>query len=329
MITKFIILQDLSLNGGTRQALKLYDSDDSFRAAIIKPKKFYNPRFIFNFFKLFYIYKGKFRFTFIDKPLTPSKNNIVISTSYLTLSYVSDISHSNHIHYFQHIELWDLYKSKYFQNYCVKNGYPDGKKIYEIIKLHKSSFFDEYLLRIGLIKNFYTVSNFLKDFLINVNKNQNLKINIMPVAPHIGENLPVIKKKMYTLFFLRGFPYKGDDMVYKLLKSNIFKHKYVVFSHYPKLSKIFFLLKNGINFSIKPSDCKLSKIFNKTNILVNSSYSEGFGSITIEANAYGAKIISSNTGWLVGRFKVNGYRIVKNHRKIDYVKAYKELLCSE
>ena len=327
---KILILQDLSLNGGTRQALKLFDDKDfdNLKIALLKPN-FKNILSSIRFIKnaiIFFIYIKKIiNINFISHKIKATNKLKVITTSKKTLEFIANIDSQYHIHYCQHIEIWKLYESKLFINFCRQKGYPDGKKLSFLIDqfyLNLSSIDKKYLNNISLIKNFYVVSFFLDEFINSINSNCN--IFHQKVYPHINKvNLNLPKEKNSVIFFIRGQKFKGDDLIEKIIFSKRLMNikKYLVLSFIPKKNYLNKINKiSNLSVFVKPSDNQLSKLFSKANLLVNASLSEGFGSLPQEALYYNCNVITSNTGWILNKKQSKRLKIIKKHKVNDYIK---------
>ena len=325
MIT--ILFQDLRQNGGVRQALKLVELDGyiNMNIGILVPNLMdfklimqFAHDVIYFFVKL----KNHNKLIFVRKEMKASKKHRIITTSKKTLNYVCNIESEYHIHYCQHIETWDLYKSNYFKNYCVKKSYPNSSEFFKITS--KKSLFNsndhKYLNKLYLIKNFLTVSSYLKNILLLFNKTASIKI--IKVNPHINLYLKknITKKNNFCLFFLRGHDVKGDDLIERI----IFSHKInrplvIVISYIPNISLLLKLKLFKIKFYVKPSDNKLSILYRNSAVVVHPSLSEGFGSVPQEGIRYNCKVIASKTGWLVGKKSSKDLKIISKHLFSLYV----------
>jgi hypothetical protein len=321
-LNTILILPNLSFNGGTRQALELF-KDGLVDEVAINSKNIKSLKDLYKtLIGLCYFRKHGIKYFFLKKKIKASSSIKIISTSFETLEWVENISSKYHTHYFQHIEIWDLYSNTIFTNFCKIKKYPNGQELYNLVK--KINQFNNYLFKISKIQYFYTVSQFLYDFIQCVNPSASIKIK--SVSPMIRSSTRENKKR-WSLFFLRGFSYKGDDIVYSLIKRSEIENKFVVFSRLPELSDLRLMRKYNIKFSVKPSDKKLSQIFSDSKIVFNTSYSEGFGLITIESQLFKCKLITSNTGWIVSNKNKNkNIKVIKQHQPKHFIEAYNKLL---
>lgn len=325
---KILLLQDLRNNGGTRQAMKLVETNGmtNLTIGLIVPNIF-GIKPMYQLFKDLYYYffsqKSFKKLKLISKKLTASEDYLIISTSKKTLLYVSNIDSKYHTHYCQHIEVWELYNSAAFIKCCEDKGYLNPKMLLSFIKnnIYLSPGDFGYFNSLGRIKSFYTVSDFLKSILSLYNPTASIK-NI-PVTPHIknfhGKEIKKISGSI--LFFLRGNNMKGDNLILKLIFSDLSQKKIIlVLSYRPRSSFIKKLKIHNIDFYIKPTDIILSEIYSVAETVIHPSLCEGFGSVPQEAIQFNCKVIASKTGWLYNSESSLNIRVVKRHRTDDYVK---------
>lgn len=326
-----ILVENLRLTGGIRQSLKLLED-------IVLPSEIYfgltarrtcGIRSLFGFIKDYFIAQinkpAIAKIIFIKKPITIKLSTIYITTSRDTLLYVNNLGASNHIHYCQHIELWDFINSQKFLKFCESEGYPNSKKFFKLLLNNLNTLSSKelsYLENLKAIKNFYTVSDFLSNLLQELNQNiPNIKL--ISVKPHIFKTIETSIRKYDLMFFLRGIPFKGDEIIIELLHffSKLQFINILVICNSARALKAFAHLKcSNITSVINPSDIDLAKYYTNSKIVVCTSLLEGFGSIPQEALSMGCKVVSSRTGWLCNHKDITeNIHVIDYHNKNHYV----------
>jgi hypothetical protein len=297
-----LIFENLRATGGVRQALVLARAlmkENTVVICLVKREK-NSLRSIAGFLKDVVIAlnmkpKGM-TLRILLKPIEASAENTIITTSKSTLNWVSNIQSNWHWHYFQHIEVWQTLNSSEFEGYCINNGYPSSKEFNNFLTSHYHEDDRCYLANLESTQNFMTVSEFLKHFLIERNKQATIKL--MPVIPHINTRGCVTSEKdIDLLLILRGSRFKGDALTLEILShyASTEKNIAVIVSQGKKPS----LVNKNVSYYLKPSDAKLAELYSRAKLTVHPSLLEGFGSVPQEALAFGSFVVCSNTGWLL------------------------------
>ena len=327
-VTYFLIFENLRPTGGVRQALvlalELAQACDV--VLCIVRREIISLRSIAGFFKdLVIAYQNKpkgVRLRVLCKPLEAMPARHVITTSKSTLKWVKKIDSPWHSHYFQHIEVWGTLNSIEFERFCESNGYPDSREF----GLFLSDLMDdqerEYLAQLENVRNFFTVSAFLKRFLTE--RSPGSAITIKSVFPHIrGEKGGSAARDIDLLFFLRGLRFKGDDLTTRLIKYYAAKGKkiaVVVSLNLPLPAST-----ETVRYFIRPSDSEVAELYSRARLTVHASLLEGFGSVPQEAAALGSAVVCSNTGWLLDDVN-DSITKISHHRLDDYVDVIDRVL---
>jgi glycosyltransferase involved in cell wall biosynthesis len=323
LVRYLILFQDLRFTGGVRQAVKLASDLPSAAVTIcIVPRVSKNLKNLLGFLKdLLLALRHKprsVRLRVIFSALSASENEFVITTSKRTLEFVTNPSSDFHIHYFQHIEVWDFLNSSNFLEFCKHQGYPSAESMARLLEKALSGKDERYFKSLQNINKFMTVSLFLKDLVLLVNPKASVKI--MDVSPHIVSSIQERTGKCDDiLFFIRGLSFKGDDMSKDLVKHySLQPLKINVISS----NEMDSTCPSNVNIFVRPTDEQVAKLYATTKVVVHPSLSEGFGSIPQEALSFGCIVVGSKTGWLLNAEQQHNLKVIGAHQ----ISAYKDAI---
>jgi glycosyltransferase involved in cell wall biosynthesis len=327
-----LLMENIRLTGGVRQALKLIGESGA-----VQKKEIWLIRRTGAFLRARlgelkdYIIASKnkprgIKLRFAPRVIYVDPSAVVISTSCKTLKSIKNPGHVNHWHYCQHIEFWDLLNAEVFVRYCVSVRYPNAADIFFMIDKYPDLVDKKYVENFRETNNFLCVSRFLVEIIDLIHDRLDKNVALVPVEPHIKGRDGSRNCELDVLFFIRGIPFKGDELAWELIDA-ISGSNYVVgvvLSAGSKLNKRF--RGKGIKFYANPPDNQLGRIYASANVVVNTSLCEGFGSIPQEALSYGCKVVTSNTGWIADACVVSSdVQVIDRHDKNKYLVAITEL----
>ena len=298
-------------------------------------RKFLKIKDIFGFFKdhigMILRYRN-IKIKLLNQPISSDKYDQVVTTGRRCLEFLSDISSEKHVHLLQHLEVWSSFKSKYFIDLSLENGYASSAETLKCVSTLECPEELAYISRLKKIKSFQTVSYYLKRILKELNPVANVDVSEPPEISYPIEEFvkqrKIDKKEYDILFFIRGLKFKGDELVEDLVKALIkgdtkLSIAIVISGKAKKLE----MQDSNIKYIQKPSDFQMAKLYSRSKILVNPSLTEGYGAVPREAILFGCKCIASNTGWLQDYSGSNeNLVIIKKHNKDLYLNAINKML---
>ena len=282
---------------------------------------------------IFGVYKKFFfiaKINILFRPICIKRFNLVISTGRRCIEFVSVLEDNRHIYLMQHFEVWKTYNSSFFINQSRESGYCNSIDTVKAVYFNNNPDEMNYINNIRKIKNFITVSVYLKDIITYINPL--IKSIVVQEPPEISfphESLIInnfSERKYDLLLFLRGVDFKGDGIVIKILEyynNTEINIAVVVSLRKIKINK----LAPNISFYIQPSDSSLAYLYNNSRIVIVNSLTEGFGAVAREAIKFGSKCISSNTGWVQHSDYPDLYKVY-HHKFESYISKSQELLRS-
>ena len=316
----YVLIENTRLSGGYLEVQSLLAELSVFEkvALVLTPRPVRSVRNFVAYMRDLVIakwqYLGKRGISVVSsrKFVNSSAASTVITTAKGTLLYFGGASSNRHIHYCQHIELWDLYRSDQFRELTEDEGYPGPEELVNAI-VNQDGILTatdiEYIEKLKGVRNFLVPSLFLKKTLQLLTACEPDNIQVRTPKPHIPVALnarqPAFEQRDYDfVFWIRGNPFKDDETSVVLARHCLESgYKVSVLVSRGSMSQtirswVQQLRDLGGHIVEGPSDLEVAKTLMASRFAVHTSLVEGFGSFPQEAAACGCGVISSKVGFL-------------------------------